>query len=71
MLLGLLSIAHARVSHVLAAALLANFKIRVAVELGEIGGGDATLPVQAVDVLTHDVLEMVLLEQLNESHVSL
>ena len=70
-ILDLLSIAHARVSHVLAAALLANFKVCIAVELGEIGGGDATLPMQTIDILTHNVLKMVLLEQLNESHVSL
>ena len=71
MLLCLLSIAHARISHVLAAALLANFKICVAVELGEICGRDATLPVQIIDILINDVLKMVLLEKFNESHVSL
>ena len=70
-LFGLLSVTYTSVSHVLTTALLANFEVCVAVELGEVCGGDAAFPVQTVDILTHDELEMVLLGELNHCHVGL
>ena len=68
-LFGLLSIADAMVTHVLAATFLANFEIRITVQLRNAGGWNATLAMKTIDILTHDMLEMVLLHKFNHGHM--
>ena len=70
-LVSTLSIANSGVSHVLTAAFLTNFQVCVSVEFSDVLGGDSTLSVQAVNVLAHDVLEVVFLSELDEGHVRL
>ena len=70
-LFGLLRVADAMVAHVLAATFLADFEVRVAVELRNAGGRNATLAMQTIDVLTSDILQVVPVHQLNQGHVSL
>ena len=69
-LLGLLSVAYTMVAHVLAATLLANLEVRVAVELRNASCGDTALAVKAIDILADDVFQVLLLHELNERHVS-
>ena len=57
------------VTHVLTITLLTDLHIRVSVKLCDVGSWNATLAVQAIHVLTDDVLEVILLRQLNHGHV--
>ena len=50
------------VPHVLTSAILTNFQVCVAVEFGDVCSRDSTLPVQAVNILAYDELEVVLLK---------
>ena len=56
-----LSVAHTGVPRVLATANFTYFQVGIPVEFGEVRGGNSALSMQAVDVLAHDELEMVLL----------
>ena len=69
MLFDFLSNSDARVPHILTSAILADFQVRIAVEFRDMRGRNATFPVQSIDILTHDVLQMVPLCQLNHRHV--
>ena len=69
-LLGLLRAAHAEVSHVLSSALQAKLEIGVSVEVSEDVGVNATLAVEAVDVLAHNALENASVLKFNHGHVS-
>ena len=68
-LFSLLGVAYTMVTHVLAATFLANFEVRVSVQLRNAGGRNATLTMKTIDVLTDDMLEMVLLHQFNHGHM--
>lgn len=70
MLFDLLGRSHPRVPHILTSTILADFKVSVAVELRNVRGWNATFPMQAIDILTHDELQMVPLYQFNHRHVS-
>ena len=70
-LVSTLSIANSGVSHVLTATFLTNLQVCVSVKFGDVLCGDSTLSVQAVNVLAHDVLEVVFLSELDEGHVRL
>jgi len=69
-LLGLLGVAHTVVAHELATTILAHLEVCVAVKLGNAGCRDAALAVEAIDILADDELEVLLLHELNERHVS-
>jgi len=58
------------VSHVVLAALLADFEVGVAVELTDLVGGDPTLPVKPINILRHNEFEKVLLHQSHHRHVA-
>ena len=61
-IVGTLSRTSTLVSHVLTSTILTNFQVCVAVEFGDVCSRDSTLPVQAVNVLAYDELEVVLLK---------
>ena len=71
MLFGLLGVAHSSVAHVLSATFFADLEVCIAVKLGQIGGRNTTLPVKAIHILTDDEFEVVLLRELDQSHMSL
>ena len=58
------------VAQVLTAAVLANLQVGISMQLRDIGGRNPTFSVQAIDVLAHDVFEMVTLSQFYKGHVS-
>ena len=58
------------VAHVLAIALVAQFEVHVAVELGDLLRIDSTLVMKAIDVHTDAVLELATIHQLHQRHVS-
>ena len=65
-----LGVAHAYVTHVLEATILTDFQVSVSMHFGDMRTRDSTFTVEAIDVLTDDVLKMVLLHQLKEGHMS-
>ena len=52
-------------------ALLANLEVRIPMQFGQIFRRNPTLAMKAIDVLAHNVLEMLPLGQFNHCHVSL
>ena len=70
-LVSTLSIANSGISHVLTATFLTNFQVCVSMKFSDVLCGDSTLPVQSVNVLAHDELEVVFLSELDEGHVRL
>ena len=71
MLFNFLGTTNAMITHVLTTAFFADFEICVAVELSDVGSGNPTLAVQSVNILTHDVFEMILLREFDHRHVCL
>ena len=67
----LLGGAYSCVSKVFSATLLTNFQVCVSVQLSQVAAWDSTLSVKAVNVLTDDKLEVLLLCKFNECHMSL
>ena len=66
-----LSSSDSHVPHVLSPTLFANLKVGVSMKFSQIFGRDATLAMKAINILTHNKFEVILLLQLYHSHMSL
>ena len=69
-LMNLLSSACTVVAHVLAATFLADFDVCISMKFSNICCWDSTLAMEAINILTNDVFQVVLLHKLNHGHVS-
>lgn len=66
-----LSIASAKITHIVLSALNADLEVSIPVNLGDVLLRNARLAVQAISVLRDDVLKQATVHQLDHCHVSL